>query len=255
MLIDKATLREIVSLLKPHCGSPDDRRALFTLALGFDHPLMDQLDFHGRTDVFVVNAIQPLLNTDGEPGKTALWALLEEVATRVGEADKKRIAALEAKLNPATPPPAPPNTDIADIINAGKTHLKDKSHAAAIAAFSQALQIDPNQAEVYALRATAYKRTGSFDLAIDDYTQALKLDPKKVMYLEERARAYTRKRDYSRAIEDYTAAIKLRPKRAGLYHLRGVVYKKQGALDKARADFERAADMGYKQSREALEKL
>lgn len=221
MFIDRQTLREVVSLLKPHCGSPDDRRALFALALGLDHPLMSQLDFHGKTDTFVTNAIQPLLNTDGDPGKTALWALLEEVASRVGEHDQRRIAALEDKLNPAAAPPPAPDADISDIIQSGEAHLKQKAHAAAIAAFSQALQLDANRADVYALRATAYKRTGSYDGAITDFTEALRLDAQNVEYMEERAKSYMHKKVYDKAITDYNTAIKLRPTRAGLYYQRG----------------------------------
>jgi tetratricopeptide (TPR) repeat protein len=48
----------------------------------------------------------------------------------------------------------------------------------AIAAFNQAIALDPNLAEAYQDRAGAYEAKGDYARAIEDYSEALKLDPK-----------------------------------------------------------------------------
>jgi Flp pilus assembly protein TadD len=55
---------------------------------------------------------------------------------------------------------------------------------------------------------------GDFDGALAAFTEAIRLDPKSAAALTERGRAYAMKRDCDKAIGDYTAAIRLDPQLA-----------------------------------------
>ena len=62
---------------------------------------------------------------------------------------------------------------------------------------------------------------GDFDKAIADYTQAIRLDPKDAEAHFGRGCSYSKKGDHDKAIADFTDAIRLNPKHADAYHNRG----------------------------------
>jgi len=61
--------------------------------------------------------------------------------------------------------------------------------------------------------------------AIADYTEAIRLNPKNANHYSYRPGAYEAKGDFDGAIADYTEAIRLDPKNANLYIYRGNAYK------------------------------
>jgi hypothetical protein len=137
-VLDNVTQRELLNLLAPLLGSEEERRGLLQLALGLHCPVLQQLDFKGPVVTFILRMVAQL-DTFGEiePGKQALWALLEEVREQVGVDRQARIEALRPLLNtpspvpsgagktpvsspppdgarspPAVKPPSPPDTEI-----------------------------------------------------------------------------------------------------------------------------------------------
>jgi hypothetical protein len=103
MSLDRDTLKQLVDLLVPHCKTPDDQEALFTLALGLRHPLLKQIQYSNNPQTFAIRMIGQLDEFgEVEPGKTALWLLLEEISSRVGEDVKVRIDIIQKKLNPTS---------------------------------------------------------------------------------------------------------------------------------------------------------
>ena len=106
--LDYITQREVVTLLVPLLGSEEERRALLSLALGLHCPVLAQLDFKGATEIFILRLIEKLeAFGEIEPGKPALWALLETVQERVGVDRQMRIDALQPLLNPPSSPRSP----------------------------------------------------------------------------------------------------------------------------------------------------
>ena len=106
--LDYITQREVVNLLVPLLGSEEERRALLSLALGLHCPVLAQLDFKGATEIFILRLIEKLeAFGEIEPGKPALWALLETVQERVGVDRQMRIDALRPLLNPPSSPRSP----------------------------------------------------------------------------------------------------------------------------------------------------
>ena len=109
---------------------------------------------------------------------------------------------------------------------------------AAIADFTSALRLDPDNAGIYRERGSAYSSNGDPDRAIADYTQALGLNPNFALAYIARGIAYKNKRDYDRAITDYDQAIRLDPNYAAAYNNRGIAYRNKNDYDRAIADYD-----------------
>ena len=143
----------------------------------------------------------------------------------------------------------------------GLALLEKQADDAAIAAFSEAIRLDPRNARAYDGRGAAHGFRGEIDKAIADFTQAVRLDPKDVMAYFSRGYAYgkratttkrlptsptpstsirrmsrrtatgvmpTAARANTRATADCNRAIQLNPKFATAYCTRGLVYNKGG---------------------------
>ena len=90
----------------------------------------------------------------------------------------------------------------------------------------------------------AYNDKGDYDRAIDDYTQAIQLNPNDAYAYKNRGLAYNDKGDFDRTIEDYTQAIQFNPNDAYAYKNRGMVWLHLAAWDKAKSDLTAARDRG-----------
>lgn len=89
----------------------------------------------------------------------------------------------------------------------------------------------PEYSEILVARGTLYYRVmKDYDKAIADYSQALLLHPNNIETLAYRSHVYTQKRDYrkggamDKAIADMDRAIEIKPNDAGLYLGRGIQY-------------------------------
>ncbi len=156
----------------------------------------------------------------------------------------------------------------------GDEAARARDYDRAIAEYSQAIGIDPDNAAVFNNRAYAYWSKGETDRVIEDYSAALRIEPDNVVALVNRAVAYNFKGDYGRGIVDLDKAIKLRPSdarawnsrcwgralagqlqealadcnesmrllpyEANTYDSRGMIYFKLGQFDRAIADYEAA---------------
>jgi tetratricopeptide (TPR) repeat protein len=106
----------------------------------------------------------------------------------------------------------------------------------AISQFTEAIRLDPKNAEMYYLRGVAYKRKGKFDKAVTDFTEAIRLNPTFYEAYCHRGSVHAYFNDPNEAIADYTAAIRVRPTSSDAYCLRGEAYAHKGEYDKAIAD-------------------
>ena len=86
---------------------------------------------------------------------------------------------------------------------------------------------------------------GDYDRAIADYTQAIQLKPDNADVRILRGLAYARSGDYDRAISDYTQAIQLNPDDAEVYVLCGLAYQEAGDSPRANEYFDKARQLGY----------
>src|SRR5262249_50503096 len=82
-------------------------------------------------------------------------------------------------------------------------------------------------------RGVEYDNKGELDRAIDDYTEAIRLDPRDADYFAARGIAWRAKGELDRAIADYTEAIRLDPKFARAFNNRGNLWRDKGEIDRA----------------------
>ncbi len=118
--------------------------------------------------------------------------------------------------------------------------LQQGKIAEAVAAFNEAVKLDPADARSYVRRALAHVLQGASDLAIADCSKALELQPHVALYWEDRALLYFGKQRYAEAIADLSQAIERDPTNGMLYTDRALAYWAVGNKVKAQADFTQA---------------
>ena len=128
-------------------------------------------------------------------------------------------------------------------MNRGFHLLKARQFAAAIEAFTRAIEADPGNAEAYNQRGVARANSGDFQLAIADYTKAADIKPKQASIFNNRGSAYYHTGAYERAIADYTRAIEINPYLAALYSNRGTAWVGKGDYFHAITDYTQSVEL------------
>jgi tetratricopeptide (TPR) repeat protein len=118
----------------------------------------------------------------------------------------------------------------------------------AVADFTAALVLMPDDASLKIARGQAYHLSGQYDLAIADFDAALKVDNSAVNLIR-RAASLRAKGDYDHAAADYTAALGLDVNGSSLegweiYNERGYTQFLAARYDSAAADFDKALTIG-----------
>ena len=122
----------------------------------------------------------------------------------------------------------------------GRAYRQMGDNDKAMADYIQAIRINPKHARAYNSRGTAYLDKRDYDRAIEDFTQAIRIDPNLDIAYNNRGIAYRNKNDYDRAIEDYTQAIRINPNYEDTYNNRGNAYRNKNDYDRAIADYTQA---------------
>ncbi|MBZ8182103.1 CHAT domain-containing protein [Oscillatoria salina] len=162
--------------------------------------------------------------------------------------------AIATRLQPVSPPPdvtfseatdanLPPvsrSPEAAALYNRGGEKYYAGDLLGAIADFTQAITLNPNDYQAYTNRGSVYAELGRYTEAIDDYTQAITLNPNYYQAYYNRGFVYNALGRYEEAIVDYTQAITLNPNFYDAYTNRGFVYHELGRNEEAIADFTQA---------------
>ena len=122
----------------------------------------------------------------------------------------------------------------------GRARLAVQDLAAAIADYGDAIRLAPATASFHVGRGHAQFLRGDTTAAIADFSEAIRLNPRSAGTFNRRGLAYRRSGDLARALDDYTAAITLNPIYALAYNNRGYVYEAQGRTEDAIIDFQAA---------------
>lgn len=135
--------------------------------------------------------------------------------------------------------------DYADAyINRGSAYIILGQYQLAIADINQAMRLKPDDAYyLYYNRATAYSALGLYQRAIEDYNEALRQKPDDILdgsAYRGRGSAYAILGQYQLAIEDYSKAIRFRPDHATAYYNRGTAYSKLDRHQSAIEDYSEA---------------
>ena len=120
------------------------------------------------------------------------------------------------------------------LIELGAKKLRAGDTDGAIANFTRAIRLDPNNADAYYERGLVRSLVDA-EAAIADYTQALRIDPKNIAAYSERSGDRQRLFDYAGALQDLDQAIQLEPD-ADLYMRRSSIHLVQSDYQGAIAD-------------------
>jgi TonB family protein len=161
-----------------------------------------------------------------------------------------------------------------DFVKRGTKHLENNNYSAAFdecafGAASEAVRLDPNNADAYALRGYMYRAKKEYDAALADLSEAIRLAPdnsnfysvRSTVYEDlglfenavedlslpvrangshhdyaRRGQLYFKLENYENALKDYTEAIRLKPEYSDHYTVRAEIYRKLGKFDLAEAD-------------------
>jgi tetratricopeptide (TPR) repeat protein len=125
-------------------------------------------------------------------------------------------------------------------INRGTTYHALKDYPKAIADYTKAIAINPEDADAYTYRGGAYDTLKDYPKAISDYTKVIAINPEDAYGYIIRGSIYAALEDYPKAIADYTKAIAINPENASAYNNRGNTYADLKDYPKAIADFDKA---------------
>jgi tetratricopeptide (TPR) repeat protein len=138
------------------------------------------------------------------------------------------------------------STSAEDSFNRGTVYSRERKYDKAIAAFSEAIRLDPKCAGAYSNRGHAYFAKSEYDQAIADCSEALRLNPQNEGAYFLRGWSYSQIRQPAKAIPDFTQVIRRAPGHAGAYHLRGLCHANLGDQENAVADFVEVARLDRK---------
>jgi tetratricopeptide (TPR) repeat protein len=121
---------------------------------------------------------------------------------------------------------------------AGMARLGPNDFAGAIQHFTAALKI-AETSDSYFQRGNAHKNLGHFDQALADWSRAIELDPNQAGAYTARGAYYQSENQAAKALADFERSLQLNPTVDG-YFQRGQLYAVLGQFDRAIEDYDRA---------------
>ena len=126
------------------------------------------------------------------------------------------------------------------------TYYELKQYEKAIEDYNKAIELNPNDAEVYTNRGNPYYKLKRYEKAIEDYSKAIKLNPNDAVAYYNRGNAYDELKRYEKAIEDYSKAIELNPNYVDAYNNRGNAYRELNQHEEAIEDYNKSIELNPK---------
>ena len=118
---------------------------------------------------------------------------------------------------------------------------KKADYERAIADFTKAIELDPEDVLAYNNRGIVYYYKGRFYRTVDDFSTVISLTPDDPFAYYGRGMAYRNLLVFEKSIQDFSTAIRLKPEAAAdAYTQRGVTYHSKGDVDHAIEDYNAA---------------
>lgn len=131
----------------------------------------------------------------------------------------------------------PPSRRAEVVAQAGRAWLEGRNAQRAAAAFTTALELSPDNPEIWIDRAEAYAGASNYWEAIDDLNRAIELDRRRADAYAFRAAAYRLVKEPNLAMEDANRAVELDSRNADAFLERGILNRQKGDVPAARRDF------------------
>jgi WD40 repeat protein/tetratricopeptide (TPR) repeat protein len=122
----------------------------------------------------------------------------------------------------------------------GRAHAEKGELAQAIAAYDEAIKLDPHWVEYYGDRGNLHAQKGQLDLAIADFTEAIRLDPSDPQARVNRGSAYIDKGEPQKAAADFKEALRVNPLCAQQCFARAEDCRKANQRERALAEYRKA---------------
>ncbi|CAK5279918.1 unnamed protein product [Mycena citricolor] len=141
---------------------------------------------------------------------------------KVGSSAAAGATPASAASSSTAPPSVPQGTSAEDKAKAekfkqtGNTLMSSKQYDAAIEAYNQAIDLDPQNAIYYSNRAAAYSSKGDHLSAVGDAEKAISVDPSFVKAYHRLGHAQYSLLDFRAAADAFERGLKLEPNNAGL---------------------------------------
>jgi len=126
----------------------------------------------------------------------------------------------------------------------GDNHWKSGQYKEALAAYEEAIKLDPNFAIAYN-KGNALSDLKRHEEALAAYEQALRLDPKAAFAWNGKGNALYSLKRYEEALAAYEQALRLDPKYAHAYNNKGAALKALGRAAEAEQAYQQARALGY----------
>jgi tetratricopeptide (TPR) repeat protein len=127
--------------------------------------------------------------------------------------------------------------------NRGIVYLDLKDYDKAMADNNKAIEVNPQYSNAYNNRGNVYYNLKEYDKAMAEYNKAIEINPQLFQAYNNRGVVYRNLKEYDKAIKDYNKAIEINPQYADAYNNRGVVYLHLKEYDKAMADYNKAIEI------------
>jgi tetratricopeptide (TPR) repeat protein len=143
---------------------------------------------------------------------------------------------------------------ILEFTESGNDKFNLEDYSGAIADYSIAIKLNPNNAVLHCNRGLAKYHLENYSGAIADYNKAIELDPNYSTAYLNRGVVKNKLQDYRGAIADYSKAIELDPKSSATYYNRGLVKHKMQDLNGACLDWSKAGELGDEDAYDLIKK-
>lgn len=180
-----------------------------------------------KYNLFAGRIIERILELD--PTNKGAQELSAKIGKTVVKPDKPD------KSKPVAKPDPKASTES---VQSGDDHYRRGELDDALADYTEAIRLDPKNAEAYNNRALVYNKKGELDKAIADFNDAIKIKPGTPRLYNNRGLAYAKKGNFDKAISDFTEAIKQDSRHIESYGARAFAYSLKGEYKPAIADAE-----------------
>ena len=131
------------------------------------------------------------------------------------------------------------------LANLGNVYRRQRQWADAITTLQQALQLKPQSADLHNTLGVTYKEHGEIETALKHYQQALKLSPQHAEALNNMGVVLQDQGKLANAAEAFQQALTLKPGYANAHYHLGLVRLWQGKEEEALGCFHRSADLTF----------